>query len=93
MNVVLLTVCTDTQVDLLLEAILLEGLGDTKNGIRRAFLDTGPCGRVHTGDAKDLLLTDCGPGHMTKCGEHDDEGLGRERWNSVQEKQAREALG
>src|SRR5689334_19342176 len=52
---VLLTVCTDAQVDLLLEAILLEGLGDTKDGIRRTFLDTGPCGRVHTGDAKDSL--------------------------------------
>ena len=68
---VLLTVCTDTQVDLLLEAVLLEGLGDTKNGVRRTFFDTSPCGRVDTGDAKGLLLTDRRPGNGTKCGEHD----------------------
>lgn len=72
-RMVSLTVCTNTQVDLLLEAVLLEGLGDTKNGIRRTFLDIGPCGRVHTGDAKDLLLAQGRPCNGTKCGEHDDD--------------------
>jgi hypothetical protein len=81
----IVTVGTDTQVDLLVELVGLEGFSNTKNGIRRTLGDVGPVGGSANGSQVVLSRTDSPTAGDSKGGQHfeGDDAVG---WLMVEER-------
>src|ERR1700728_3576559 len=70
----LLTVCANTKVDLLWEAVFLVCFSDTENCIRRSFCNVRPyCDLADCGGPRcKRSLSGCLPDSRAQCGEHDE---------------------